>query len=116
MHFGPESKVQNIVFSNLALKDITGPISIDLNNRGRNDGSAQALPAAQRGFMRNISFNNIRRRHGGGSSTIFAQNYRPGRTGSALCSMRSAIAFRKTLRWTMPAFTCGSKLAPTKTV
>lgn len=84
MHFGPESKVQNILFSNLVLKDVTGPISIDLNNRGRNDASAQAQPAAPKGFLRNISFSNIRASvvsEGGQFEDIaFAQNYRPGET------------------------------------
>lgn len=93
MHFGPESKVQNILFSNLVLKDVTGPISIDLNNRGRNDASAQALPAAQRGFMRNIAFNNIRAdvvAEGRQFDDIaFAQNYRPGETRQ--CIVLNAI-------------------------
>jgi Glycosyl hydrolases family 28 len=93
MHFGPESKVQNILFSNLILKDVTGPISIDLNNRGRNDASAQALPAARKGFMRNISFNNIRAdvvAEGGQFDDIaFQQNYRPGETRQ--CIVLNAI-------------------------
>jgi polygalacturonase len=93
MHFGPESKVQNILFSNLVLKDVTGPISIDLNNRGRNDASAQALPAAQKGFMRNIAFNNIRAdvvAEGRQFDDIaFSQNYRPGETRQ--CIVLNAI-------------------------
>lgn len=79
MHFGPESQVRNIVFSNLVLKDVTGPISINRSPRGRG-GEAPA----QNGFLRNISFSNIR------ASVVaegrqypdmsFRQNYRPGET------------------------------------
>jgi hypothetical protein len=82
MHFGPESRVQNILFSNLALQDVTGPISIHRSNRSRRAGDASE--PAQRGFLRNISFNAIR------ASVVsegkqfpdiaFKQNYRPGET------------------------------------
>jgi hypothetical protein len=82
MHFGPESRVQNILFSNLILQDVTGPISINLSNRGR--GNAPPIEPSQRGFLRNIIFNGIR-----GSvvaegrqypDIAFQQNYRPGET------------------------------------
>ncbi len=95
LHFGPDSQVQNLLFSNLVLKDVTGPISIDLNNRGRNDpAAAAATPApAQTGFIRNISFNNIRASvvaEGGQFDDIaFAQNYRPGETRQ--CIVLNAI-------------------------
>ena len=58
MQFGRESQVQNIMFSNLVLQDVTGPISINLNNRARRN--AAASDAAQKGFVRNISFQGIR--------------------------------------------------------
>lgn len=96
MHFGPESKVQNLLFSDLVLQDVTGPISIDLNNRGRNPGAnggaAQAAPS-ERGFLRNITFQGIR------ASVVakgrefediaFSQNYRPGETRQ--CIVLNAI-------------------------
>jgi polygalacturonase len=79
MHFGPESEAQNIAFSNLVLKDVTGPISINRNPRNRNG----AAPV-RTGFLRNISFSNIRatvvaegRQY---PDISFRQNYRPGET------------------------------------
>lgn len=82
MHFGPESRVQNIVFSNLVLHDVTGPISINRSNRLRAGADSGEPP--QKGFIRNISFNGIR------ASVVsegrqfpdmaFTQNYRPGET------------------------------------
>jgi polygalacturonase len=91
MHFGPESKVQNIVFSNLVLQDVTGPISINLSNHPR--GSTASLPPAERGFLRNISFQGIRahvvsegRQY---EDIAFTQNYRPGETRQ--CIVLNAI-------------------------
>jgi hypothetical protein len=81
LHFGPGSKVQNLLFSNLVLQDVTGPISINLNNKARN---ASEAPAAEKGFLRNILFQNIRasvvatgREY---DDIAFKQNYRPGET------------------------------------
>jgi hypothetical protein len=91
MHFGPESRVRNILFSNLVLQDVTGPISINLGNRsGQN---AAPNPDAQRGFLRNITFQNIRgtvvaegRQF---DDMTFRQNYRPGETRQ--CIVLNAI-------------------------
>jgi len=70
---------------------VTGPISIDLNNRGRNDPSANATP--QKGFLRNISFQGIRAEvvsEGAQFPDInFPQNYRPGETRQ--CIVLNAI-------------------------
>lgn len=82
LHFGPESRARNIVFSNLVMQDVTGPISINRSNRGRQNTPPD--PEAPRGFLRDISFQNIR-------ATVvdvgrqfedmtFPQNYRPGET------------------------------------
>ena len=91
MQFGAESKVQNLVFSNLVLQDVTGPISINLNNHARRN--ATPAEAAQRGFVRNIAFQGIR------ASVVsegrqfedmnFPQNYRPGETRQ--CIVLNAI-------------------------
>ncbi len=85
MHFGPESQVRNLLFSNLVMRDVTGPISIDLNNRGRGDPQN---PPAQKGFLRSISFQGIRAEvvsEGAQFADInFAQNYRPGETRQAI--------------------------------
>jgi hypothetical protein len=77
----------------LILKDVTGPISIDLNNRGRNDSSQATPPPARTGFMRHIAFSNIRASvvsEGRQFDDIaFAQNYRPGETRQ--CIVLNAI-------------------------
>jgi len=57
MHCSPGSRFENIIFSNLIMKDVTGPISINLGpQRSVNTGTAQR-PS---GIVRNISFSNIR--------------------------------------------------------
>ena len=83
MQFGLESKVQNLLFSNLVMQDVTGPIGIHLSNRRR-----PTATTTERGFVRNISFSNIR------ASVVaegrqypdinFNQNYRPGETRQAI--------------------------------
>jgi len=55
-----QSQMENMTFSNLILKDVTGPISIGFSGssgQGREDGGAAAMPAS---YVRNISFSNIR--------------------------------------------------------
>jgi Glycosyl hydrolases family 28 len=90
MHFGPESQAQNILFSNLVLQDVTGPISIDLSDRPRGDETGNT---SHRGFVRNIAFHGIR------ASVVsegrqfpdmaFPQHYRPGETRQ--CIVLNAI-------------------------
>ena len=58
MHFGPDSQVQNILFSNLILRDVTGPISIDLAPHAR--GGDTPSENSSNGFVRNIMFKGIR--------------------------------------------------------
>jgi hypothetical protein len=50
------SRFENISFSNLVLKDVTGPISIGLGQQRPQPG----VPAPKPGIARNISFNGIR--------------------------------------------------------
>jgi Glycosyl hydrolases family 28 len=82
MQFGTESRAQNILFSNLVMQDVTGPISIDLNNRRPHDGGASG--PTKKGFVRNIMFNGIRAHvlaKGKQFPDIaFDQHYRPGET------------------------------------
>ena len=82
LHFGPDSRVQNMLFSNLVMQDVTGPISINLNNRGRGDSATAEPPRG--GYLRNITFQGIRatvvsqgRQY---ADMAFQQNYRPGET------------------------------------
>jgi hypothetical protein len=57
MHCSPGSRFENVIFSNLIMKDVTGPISINLGpQRSRNAGTTKRPP----GIVRNISFSNIR--------------------------------------------------------
>lgn len=83
MQFGPDSEVQNLMFSDLVLQDVTGPISIDLGNRRRGAPAGQPAPA-RTGFVRNISFRGIRGNVVAAGREFddiaFAQNYRPGET------------------------------------
>jgi hypothetical protein len=56
MEFGPDSQAQNILFSNLVMHDVTGPISIDLDARRREGGGVDGA----NGYVRNIMFQGIR--------------------------------------------------------
>ncbi len=90
MQFGPDAQAQNLLFSNLVLKDVTGPITISLNNRRRTPVEGDPAP---KGFVRNITFQGIRVTvvaEGGQYSDIaFSQNYRPGETRQ--CIVLNAI-------------------------
>jgi hypothetical protein len=84
---GPSSRLENITFSNLILRDVTGPISIGLDSTSRRGVSAGA-PAPARGIVRNIAFNGIRatvvatgREY---ADMAFPQSYRPGETRSCI--------------------------------
>ena len=82
MHFGRESQAQNILFSNLLLQEVTGPISIDVDSRARRN--ANGTEPSQNGFVRNIVFQGIRASvvaEGREFADIqFEQHYRPGET------------------------------------
>jgi hypothetical protein len=58
MHFGRESQAQNILFSNLILQNVTGPISIDLAPQAR--GGDTPSEGSDKGFVRNIMFLGLR--------------------------------------------------------
>jgi hypothetical protein len=82
MQFDARSQAQNILFSNLIMQDVTGPISIDLDSRMPNDiGPAEEAP---KGFVRNIMFNGVRARvvaEGGHFPDMpFEHHYNPGET------------------------------------
>jgi Glycosyl hydrolases family 28 len=82
MQFGTESRAQNILFSNLVMQDVTGPISIDLNNRRPHDGGS--VGPQEKGFVRNIMFNGIRAHVLATGRQLpglpFESHYRPGET------------------------------------
>lgn len=56
---GRQSRMENISFSNLIMKNVTGPISIGLDSSYRRSSEPEASPAG-RGVVRNISFHGIR--------------------------------------------------------
>jgi hypothetical protein len=66
MRCGPRSRFENISFSNLVLRNVTGPFSIGLGPQSRGaaqsgeDAARAARPAEPAGIVRNISFSNIR--------------------------------------------------------
>jgi hypothetical protein len=109
MQFGPDARVQNILFSNLVMQDVTGPISIDLNNRSRRNNAPAA--AGTRGFLRNISFNGIRANvvaEGGQYPDIaFQQNYRPGETRQCIVLNGIGDAFMEDITFTDVHMTFG---------
>jgi hypothetical protein len=63
MRSGPNSRFENISFTNLIMTNVTGPISIGLGDPPRRPGAASAsetgMAAGAPGVVRNISFSNI---------------------------------------------------------
>ncbi|MGH7952521.1 MAG: glycoside hydrolase, partial [Limisphaerales bacterium] len=60
MRCGPNSRFENISFSNLVMKNVTGPISIALGSQQRRRAASDAQTEETPGVVRNISFNGIR--------------------------------------------------------
>ena len=86
MQCGARSRFENITFSNLIMKNVTGPISIGLDSSRRRQGAAGAEPVI--GVVRNIAFNGIRatvvaqgRQH---TDLAWPQNFRPGETRTCI--------------------------------
>lgn len=84
------SRFENMTFSNLILRDVTGPITIGLDSVRRNTSNAGNRPQPEfvRGKVRNIMFSNIR-----GSVVAtgrqyddmhWEQGYRPGETRTCI--------------------------------
>jgi hypothetical protein len=62
MRCGPGSRLENIRFSNLVMKDVTGPISIGLGEQPRRSepgAEAGAAPRRPPGIVRNVSFSGL---------------------------------------------------------
>jgi hypothetical protein len=84
MRCGARSRFENISFSNLIMKNVTGPITVGLDSARRNSTSNPSTPPANKGIVRNISFNGIRgfvvgegRQH---PDLPWPQKFRPGET------------------------------------
>jgi len=87
MGAGRNSRHENMIFSNLILRDVTGPFSLGLSDQRRARPGQENQPSAP-GIVRNIVFSNIR-------GTIVAkgrqyddmhweQGYRPGETRTCI--------------------------------
>jgi hypothetical protein len=109
MQFGSDARVQNLLFSNLVLQDVTGPISIDLSNRSRRNAAAGEPPP--KGYLRNIAFNGIRANvvsEGREFADIaFPQNYRPGETRQCIVLNGTGDAFLEDISFTDVRVTYG---------
>lgn len=84
---GARSRFENFLFSNLIMKDVTGPISIGLDSVSRTrPNSDGTMPP--KGILRNISFNGIRATvvaTGGQHADLpFKSEYRPGEMKSCI--------------------------------
>jgi polygalacturonase len=93
MRCGPRSRFENISFSNLVLRNVTGPFSIGLGPQSRGaaqsgeDAARAARPAEPKGIVRNISFSNIRATvvdPGPLADVEFQSTYRPGEYKSCI--------------------------------
>jgi polygalacturonase len=60
LHCSPNSRFENMSFSNLIMKDVTGPIYIGAGAGRRNNQPTDEANPRPPGIVRNISFNNIR--------------------------------------------------------
>src|SRR5688500_15103541 len=96
MRFGRGSRAENITFSNIVCRDVTGPISIGFDSTRRRGstttaaGASASAPATTqaKGYVRNITFNGIRgtnvavgRQH---ADLPFPSEFRPGETRSCI--------------------------------
>jgi len=86
MRCGARNRLENITFSNLIMKNVTGPISIGLDSTTRSTTAGNKQPV--RGIVRNIAFNGIRatvvaegRQH---EDLRWPQKFRPGETRSCI--------------------------------
>ena len=86
MRCGARTRFENITFSNLIMKDVTGPISIGLDSKPRRPPTDGTVPP--KGIVRNIAFNGIRatvvaegRQH---ADLPFKSDFRPGELRSCI--------------------------------
>ena len=60
MRCGARSRFENISFSNLIMKNVTGPITVGLDSARRNNPTNALSAPTAKGIVRNIAFNGIR--------------------------------------------------------
>jgi Glycosyl hydrolases family 28 len=87
MRFSAGARIENVAFSNLVMRNVTGPISIGLDSNYRRQANAQA-PPRPKGVVRNLTFQGIRATvvsEGGQFADMpFRNNFRPGETRSCI--------------------------------
>ena len=85
MRFSAGARIENVSFSNLVMRNVTGPISIGLDSNYRRAANA---PARAKGVVRNLTFQGIRATvvsEGGQYADMpFRNNFRPGETRSCI--------------------------------
>jgi polygalacturonase len=55
---GGNSRIENLSFSNIVMKNVTGPVGIGFSGQSGRNQAADAAPSS--GYVRNLSFHNIR--------------------------------------------------------
>jgi hypothetical protein len=87
MRFGSGSGIENAIFSNLVMNNVTGPISIGLDSSSRRGSSTTDGPRPK-GYVRNLAFTGIRAtvvaKGGQHADLLFPSSYRPGETRSCI--------------------------------
>jgi hypothetical protein len=85
MRFSAGARIENVSFSNLVMRNVTGPISIGLDSNYRRAANA---PARAKGVVRKLTFQGIRATvvsEGGQYADMpFRNNFRPGETRSCI--------------------------------
>jgi hypothetical protein len=88
IRFGPGGRMENVLFSNLVMKDVTGPISIGLSSGSRRASGSPQQDQRPKGIIRNLSFTGIRatvvaegRTH---DDLPFPSSFRPGETRTCI--------------------------------
>jgi len=106
MRCGPDSRFENISFSNLVMNKVTGPISIGLGDPPRRPGAASAsetgmAPGAP-GIVRNISFSGILATvvvPGQIPGVPFTSDYNPGEIKSCISLNGAGETFIENIRF-----------------
>jgi Glycosyl hydrolases family 28 len=87
MRFSAGTRIENVSFSNLVMRNVTGPISIGLDSNYRRPANAQTPPRPN-GVVRNLTFQGIRATvvaEGAQYADMpFRNNFRPGETRSCI--------------------------------
>jgi polygalacturonase len=106
MRCGPDSRFENISFSNLIMTNVTGPISIGLGDPPRRPGAASAsetgMSPGAPGIVRNISFSGILATvvvPGQLSGVPFSSGYNPGEIKSCISLNGAGETFIENIRF-----------------